>query len=111
MANGEWRMANGEWGMANGEWRMAKLLTSKRFHRIAQGCEERATLGSVSPERPTLKGLHHRRGLSPSLLQPLRGCLVFEIPRVARTSQPWAIGWNLFEVGLLRRCHVKIIVK
>src|SRR5438105_705063 len=63
----------------------------------AQGCEERATLGNGPQEGPTLKGLRRCSGAfkarnvldaTVSGLNPRCDCT----PRLARSSQPWALG-------------------
>src|SRR5438034_6709680 len=62
------------------------------LYRPAQGCEERATLGVRSERIPTPPGLQQTDG---------NGCNPVGVgeffppgPRVARSSQPWAEGWN-----------------
>jgi hypothetical protein len=62
----------------------------------AQGCEARATLGEDVETRTTLKGLRPDR--SKISATPL-GLVMFErIPKVARSSQPWAGGHNPFGI-------------
>ena len=66
------------------------------FCHKAQGCEERATLGEDVDTRTTLNGLWPDR--SKIGATPL-GLVMFErIPRVARSSQPWAGGRNPFGI-------------
>src|SRR5438067_796952 len=67
----------------------------------AQGCEERATLGDDDGVNSTLKGL--RRCLAVLEVEktwrrnPFRvGKVRGRFPRVARSSQPWALSRNLF---------------
>src|SRR4051812_22689858 len=75
----------------------------KAFNPIAQGCEERATLGHHLHAKPTLKGLQQAR----LPMQPFQGwTLVRGRPRVARSSQPWAIGWNAFGVWCDRALRI-----
>ena len=75
----------------------------------AQGCEARATLGQPSNIFSNPNGVvsvFYRK-----MPQPLQGCgSSGHIPRVARASQPWAIGWNPF--GILRhtKCFTALLV-
>jgi hypothetical protein len=71
----------------------------KGWRHSAQGCERRATLGNGREEPPTLKGLcppgqpHAAAQAADATLSGLRvrGCAG---PRVARSSQPWALRRN-----------------
>src|SRR3989442_9513553 len=74
------------------------------WNRSAQGCEERATLGTGPGDSPTLKGLHRWAAfrasypISPAAtLSGLTGPKQCP-PRVARSSQPWANGCNPFGI-------------
>src|SRR6266853_243769 len=81
-------------------------MSTRRFGRIpkgfrnkAQGCEERATLGSCVGLMTTLKGLRPmataaQRGHNPVGVVKHRPPL----PRVARPSQPWALLRNPFGI-------------
>src|SRR2546422_214988 len=71
----------------------------KGFRHKAQGCEERATLGSCVRSMTTLKGLRPtatavQRGRNPVGVVKHRPPL----PRVARSSQPWALLRNPFGI-------------
>src|SRR5437867_11011083 len=77
------------------------------WNRSAQGCEERATLGTGPGDSPTLKGLHRWAAfrasypMSPAAtLSGLTGPKQCQ-PRVARSSQPWADGCNPFGIESL----------
>src|SRR5712664_1868161 len=71
----------------------------KGFRNKAQGCEERATLGSGVQSMTTLKGLRPtaaevQRGHNPvGVVKHQR-----PLPRVARPSQPWALLRNPFGI-------------
>src|SRR5438270_1734632 len=69
----------------------------------AQGCEERATLGNRARALPTLKGLRHCSVVigRPDIWvhNPFRVEFVpSSPPRVARSSQPWALRRNPFGI-------------
>ena len=63
----------------------------------AQGCEERATLGKCDQHLPTPTGLrlsHGSCGHNPVGVVDTTGV----VPRVARSSHPWALGRNPFGI-------------
>ena len=62
----------------------------------AQGCEERPTLGNRTTMNATLKGLCRGRAY---FRNPFRVESVYDASsKVARSSQPWAEGWNPFGI-------------
>ena len=62
----------------------------------AQGWSEATTLGKGNISRPTLKGLCQK---SIVFYNPFRvESLSIAEPKVARSSQPWAEGWNPFGI-------------
>ena len=79
-----------------------KLASSSRripkgFRLKAQGCEQRATLGKGSRQRPTPTGLRREAGTGGR--NPVGvGVSWRNSPRVARCSQPWAGGHNPFGI-------------
>src|SRR5258708_3463766 len=87
-----------------GPLRLTPFSILKGLCPPAQGCEERATLGNSpnegdNPERVValLCCVPSGKGVATTLsgLNPRRHC----IPRVARSSQPWALGRN--PIGIL----------
>jgi len=101
--------------LANNRATHGTIIPTKGFHQTAQGCEETSYLGSARANVfPTLKELHST-GLSPRRSShgwrvtrmhrfwsnPFRvAALSLSFPRVARSSQPWALSWN--PVGIFR---------
>src|ERR1043166_1059833 len=79
--------------------RTGNQRTPTGFNPSAPGCEERATLGHVAKIVSTLKGLYRcmPRVFGSSTLSGLWRIWV-SIPRVARSSQPWANFWNPFRI-------------
>src|SRR6266446_3675538 len=72
----------------------------------AQGCEERTTLGVRIERIPTPAGLWQSRG---DRCNPVGVGEFFRLgPRVARSSQPWAEGWN--PVGIQDSAPLRFIV-
>ena len=80
----------------------------KGFQHSAQGCDERATLGqrpkmSLNPEG--VESWVGRLNLKPCL-NPFRVVVIVDsLPRVARSSQPWAECQNPF--GVKKQTHFK----
>src|SRR6266478_4009779 len=71
----------------------------KGFRNKAQGCEERATLGSRVRSMTTLKGLRPATTAVPRGHNPFRVVKHrSRLPRVARPSQPWALLRNPFGI-------------
>src|SRR6266446_3422437 len=80
----------------------------KGFCNKAQGCEERATLGSCVRSMTTLKGLRPtataaQRGHNPVGVVKHR----LLVPRIARSSQPWALLRNPFGILSIRQAAVE----
>ncbi len=74
----------------------------KGFRPKAQGCEERATLGLRRRDDSALKGLcpHFASADRKTAPQPFQGWdSLARLPRVARSSQPWAEGCPSFQDG------------
>src|SRR5712691_7063732 len=95
-------MTNSKCRNRDGDTRRRRI--PKGFRNKAQGCEERATLGSCVRSMTTLKGLRPKataaqRGHNPVGVVKQRSPL----PRVARPSQPWALLRNPF--GILSGPH------
>ena len=65
----------------------------------AQGCEERATLGTGRQASKPQRGCDRFRCSHRMMPQPFQGCIRCPVfPRVARSSQPWALCRNPFGI-------------
>src|SRR6266446_5186186 len=78
----------------------------------AQGCEQRATLGNHAESVPTLKGFCQLfdPAYSKTAPQPFQGCRCLAwSPRVARSSQPWALLRNPFGIHSFSRRRLDLL--
>ena len=90
-----------------GVWRFPARLNPEGIAALSPGLRAASYPGfDRSKESPTLKGLRHATETAEARRKPVPCCNPFRVehgsgrqPRVARGSQPWAVGYNPFRIA------------